>query len=193
MCRVKIKLLVCVSFVLVGFSSCSVGDDWVFPFSSAMIEYDISGDYKGRERFYIDGEKEAREAVVVATFGGEKMPVQSRIVNTGPKRFFFLADGIKQSEKENVYYKDMKEMSFKDREYYYLTEIVLDGAVFNRVGKSVVLGKDCDLYKVEFGTLCVWNNVVLKKDVELMGSKVKMIARDIKIDVAVNPSVFKVD
>ncbi len=189
----KYVVQLCALNAFLFLSGCVGGEKWVFPFETAMVEYDISGDFTGRERLYIDGDMEARESVTITVFDGEVYSTKSRIVNRDGQQYYFY-EGVKaDGTKENEHYEVMKAMNFEDRRDYYLRQVLLQGAVFNRVGKDTVLERECDVYKVSFGEVCVWDNLILKQKVDLMGVKTEMIARDLRLDKYVEESVFEVE
>ncbi len=174
--------------VLVG---CSVvGPTWVFPFNSARIEYSLSGDIQGKEVLFIDGEKEARESVVVTEVLGEKIVTQSAIITNGEN--VFLENSVSGTDlKENVHHQKLQELSGEERKEYYLNNVVLGGLEPEKIGVETVAGKECNLYKVNFGSICVWENVVLKKEIDLMENQMTMVAEKIELDVVIPRNTFE--
>ena len=72
-------------------------------------------------------------------------------------------------------------------------EKTLEALNFRKTGTETVQGKVCDVWKSSFGsTSWVWNDIAVKTEVKLLGTKQVMTATKIEIDASVPGSEFEI-
>ena len=63
---------------------------------------------------------------------------------------------------------------------------------FNETTHEIVAGCECDKYVGDNGKLWVWNNIILKSEMEIMGIKITTEATEVVIGVEIDASKFDI-
>ncbi len=164
----------------------SVQDVNKYPFKSGMIKYKLEGRVEGTEEIYFDnyGNKlYDLKTVCHETKGILSCDSSLRIVcsdtiiilNTSEQTAcsYFLEDTVINCN-NNIVSAD-----------------ILESMGFFKSGTDNITGVICNIYSGENGTMWVWNNIIIKSEMEIMNINMKMEAVEILTEIDVADSKFK--
>jgi hypothetical protein len=160
-------------------------------FNTAIINYELTGGTNGEESLYIRGDQ---EALIRLVSHGDKEE-NTIDLNLGNERYIVNLDKMKAVKTENEDYKKLLSMSKEEqREYILRKELALDenAEIPEPIGKSEIAGKECDIYQVlNLGTICIWQGIVLQKEVTMLNITDKKTAVSIETDVDIPNEQFE--
>lgn len=67
---------------------------------------------------------------------------------------------------------------------------VMDSLGYKHKGTEVILGKKADIYEGSMGKFWIWEGIMLKSTMNIMGMEMTVIATEIKLDATVSASKF---
>lgn len=167
------KLIPLFAFVLMAITLTGCAEEYpqnleVYSFDTAVIQFQIEGAAEGEETMYIRGDQKALHRYV--TLGDtEKRTLE---LSLGSEKY--IADLVKMTaiKVEDTDYQELQGMSpEKQEEYMVRKELGLKEGVElpEPSGKATYGGEECDVYIIpNIGTACVWNGIVLMKEVSLV-------------------------
>lgn len=161
---------------------------YFFPFSTAVVHYELKGMETGQEVAYIDvpNNRVAIETMAVAHYGSDNHKVHMMKIYDGKIfRTINLEDrhGVSMKQEES----DMMMGTFGEKLYFGYP-----------VRQGTILGKECNVYSQGGNTAAFWCGLLFKQ--ELTGGQPPSVnafyssqeATDIKIDVPISPEKFNV-
>jgi len=63
---------------------------------------------------------------------------------------------------------------------------------FEQTASENIAGCECEKYVGDNGKLWVWNNIILKSEMEIMGIKITTEATEVLIGIEIDTSVFDI-
>jgi hypothetical protein len=162
-----------------------------YPFKSAIVEYNISGTYTGTKTLYVDdyGYKEANKEETIMKFMGAIEKAHKAVIMIGSEHIeinYLHKTATKNNNPTHQYYAENV-----GKNYIEVGEKTLQKMGFTKVGKEMVRGKLCDKWKGSIN-LWTWKGLTLKTETKLMGVHIVEEAVSVKIDEAVEASVFEI-
>ncbi|PLX01807.1 MAG: hypothetical protein C0595_13470 [Marinilabiliales bacterium] len=73
-----------------------------------------------------------------------------------------------------------------------ITPELLNLMKYIKTGNEVVSGVLCEKYSSEGGELCIWNNLILKSEVNVMNTKTKIESTELLTGILIPKSKFKI-
>jgi hypothetical protein len=161
------------------------------PFNTATIKYELSGSFKGEETLYIKGDLSASHKYV--TQGDQEESTLD--LNLGSEKY--LANLIKmtaakvKNEEYDKLVKMTKEEQLK-RYIRYALGLKDSDEIPSPAGTKKVAGETCDVYVIEnVGTACLWNGLVLEKEISILGVENNKKAVSLEIDKEIPKDRFE--
>lgn len=170
--------------------------NWVYPFKSIDVKYEIIGETGGAERIQVKGDRMFRENFIVGEIDNEKaVTVKREIINKDKRRVYEEGFGMRFYDETEEYplYNDLKELPYEKRKTEFLKKAILFEANYERKGVETILGRECVVYKTKLSELCVWENVVLKEKVAVGEFSFEKVAREIEEDAFVPDDLFLIE
>lgn len=172
---------------------------WTSSIKSGYIEYDLSGSITGTRYLWWDnyGRKMRIEekSVSVVKMLGIKNEEKRNNVTVMVDGEFWIADLIKKTGHKGKmedyqelvkFFEGMSKEEIKD-----LEEELINTFGGEKIGKGVVLGKECDIISVMGSKTWIYKGLSLKTELDIMGIKSKEIATIFKINILIPASKFK--
>lgn len=163
----------------------------VYSFDTAVIQYQITGAAEGEETLYMRGDQKAIHRYVVMG-DTEKRTLE---LDLGSEKY--IADLVKMTavKVDDADYDKLRKMNSEEQEKYLVRkELGLkEGIELPEVsGKTRYAGKQCDLYVVpNIGSVCVWNGIILMKEVSLVDFVNKKTVVSVETDVKIPAERFE--
>jgi len=165
------------------------------PFKNAQVQYRLMGIRKGTENLYLK-EKNMRSITSMNSPKGESLIVLDIMsISQGDELIIVDLNQKIAIKQKTIFTKKFNEMSSEDIIKYHRRMLlgIENLKELKKIGKEVVLGKECIIYKVLKGEttnkLWIWNNLILKS--EMNGSQpFNKIAVDLKLDTEMPDSLF---
>jgi hypothetical protein len=73
-----------------------------------------------------------------------------------------------------------------------ISETMINSMGFKQTGSEIVAGCECEKYVGESGKLWIWNDIILKSEMEIMGIKITTQATEVVIGVEIDASEFEI-
>ena len=162
-----------------------------YPFKSAVIVYNISGNSAGTKTTYIDdyGYKQAEISEITTKIMGFKTKEKKEVITVGSEIFTVDHETNKVVKTNNPYAEKYAKNVGED--YIKTGEEVLIGLGFEKTGSETILGKDCTIWR-GMNAIWTWKGLVLKSETSIMGMSIIETATSIKTDVNMDADKFKV-
>jgi hypothetical protein len=141
----------------------------VYPFNTAVVRYELSGAVSGEETLYIKGDMSVDQKFV--TQGGADENTLE--LNLGPE--IYIADLLKMTAVKviNSDYDKLIKLSPEDQKKEFIRAAlgIKDSAELPvSSGTKQIAGQSCDVYIIDnVGTACLWNGIILEKEIPLLG------------------------
>ena len=163
----------------------------VYSFDTAIIQYELSGNAEGEETLYIRGDQKALHRFVT------RAGVEENMFELDLGEEMYIADLQKMTavKSNNAEYEKLKSMTPEEQgEYLVKQELGLKDNVDlgEPLSQKMVAGKKCDLYQVpNIGTACVWDGIVLEKEVQILDKTSKKVAVSVETNVEIPSERFE--
>lgn len=172
-----------------------------FPFESARIEYQITGNVEGTTTVLIKGDKQAYETTAVIKGADIEEETKTKIIDAeGMLYQIDLVTGTGQSM-ANPIYEQLKKLAPEER-MDFLTKLAVgisDSGGVSDVpqpkGQKTVAGETCDLYDIQsVGEICLWNGIPIYSSMSIpeAGIMSANTATSIQLNVDIPDSAFNV-
>lgn len=163
----------------------------VYSFDTAVIQFDLSGNAVGDETLYIRGDQRALHRFVTRAGVEENMFE----LDLGSESYIADLQKMTAVKIKSDDYEELKAMSKEDQSIYLIKkELGLKANVElgTSLSKKTVAGQQCDVYQLSnIGTACVWNGVVLEKEVKILDTVSKKVAVSIETNVEIPSERFE--
>ena len=173
--------------MLVGCGKSYPSEIAVYKFDSAVIQYEYSGSVEGDATLYVRGDQKAMFKSL-----GDSNTLE---IDLGDKGYEADLDKGTAVEVANPEYGKLKEMSMGEQEIYLVKKALglKEGAEDPIASlKKVIAGKTCNVYAISnIGSACIWNGIVLEKEVTIQDVTNRQVAVSVQTDVEVGDSRFE--
>jgi len=178
--------------VLVGCTPNYPNELAVYDFDTALVQYELNGQTEGDATLYMRGDQKALyKSVRVA--GVEKNTLD---LDLGEKAYAVDMDKATASELPSTDYETLKGMSAEEQNKYLVKKAL---GIKNSADDpqpattKTVAGQECDLYIVpNIGTACIWNGIVLEKEINIADVTNQMVATRVETNVAIQDEKFEI-
>ncbi|PCE66285.1 hypothetical protein [Sediminicola luteus] len=162
-----------------------------YPFRTAIVTYDLSGNTQGSKTLYIDdyGYREATIEETTMAFMGVKETEKKKSISVGSTIITIDSKKGSATKTSNPFAKAYANEVGAD--YIALGESVLESLGYEKVGQEKVLGKSCDVWK-GMNTLWTWKGLTLKTETKMVGMTLIETATKIDLDASVSDSHFEI-
>lgn len=164
----------------------------VYPFNTAVIQYELTGVVNGEETLYIKGDYSAVHKYATLSDGSEENVLD---LNLGHESYVADLNKMTAVKAQNNDYGTMLTMSPEDQKKFLIKQSLglRDNVeVPAPSGTKKVAGYTCDFYLVEnVGSLCIWNNVVLEKEIMVLGLVNKKTALSVLENIEIDNTKFE--
>ena len=164
-----------------------------YSYKTAYIEYELTGNTTGKQTLYIDnwGWNRSETTHSVTKMLGQKTETHQRNVTIQYDSYQWVPGEKNGTKVHNQWLEDLMNDPTFDMEEF--GEKTLEALHFEKTGTETVQGKVCDVWKSSFGsTSWVWNDIAVKTEVKLLGTKQVMTATKIEIDASIPGSEFDI-
>lgn len=164
-----------------------------YSYKTAYIEYELTGNTTGKQTLYIDnwGWNRSETTHSVTKMLGQKTETHQRNVTIQYDSYQWVPGEKTGTKVRNQWLEDLMNDPTFDMEEF--GEKTLEALHFEKTGTETVQGKVCDVWKNSFGsTSWVWNDIAVKTEVKLLGTKQVMTATKIEIDASIPGSEFDI-
>ena len=164
-----------------------------YSYKTAYIEYELTGNTTGKQTLYIDnwGWNRSETTHSVTKMLGQKTETHQRNVTIQYDSYQWVPGEKTGTKVHNQWLEDLMNDPTFDMEEF--GEKTLEALHFEKTGTETVQGKVCDVWKSSFGsTSWVWNDIAVKTEVKLLGTKQVMTATKIEIDASIPGSEFDI-
>lgn len=162
----------------------------VHTFDTALIQYQITGAAEGEEALYIRGDQKALHRYVTIN-DQERRTLE---LDLGPEKYNANLIKMTAVRSENPDYAKLQQMSAEEQEKHILRrELGLKEGVElpEPTSKTTYAGKQCDLYNIpNIGSACIWEGVVLMKEVILLDTVNVKTAISVETDIQIPAERF---
>jgi hypothetical protein len=178
--------------VLAGCTPDYPDDLAIYDFDTVLVQYELSGQTEGDATLYMRGDQKALyKSVRVA--GTEKNTLD---LDLGDKAYAVDMDKATASELPTTDYEALKGLSAEEQNKYLVKKAlgIKNSAEDPQVATTkTVAGQTCDLYIVtNIGTACIWNGIVLEKEVNIADVTNQMVATRVETDISIQPEKFEI-
>lgn len=163
----------------------------VFPFKTAIVEYEQSGNTQGRRTQYIDeyGYKQAGYSQTTTTMMGFTTTENTAQIMVGSTVYAIDYSENSVTESQSPLYALYANSTSTD--YEKLGRQALSGLGYHNTGeKESICGKSCEIWKGSLGSVYIWKGLTLKSVTQMLGIKVEEIAVSVKTDCSVPSDKF---
>ncbi|MFC1655746.1 hypothetical protein ACFL3C_02660 [Patescibacteria group bacterium] len=185
------KKLASVFVLLSLFALSGCGDSYpqelsVYSFDTAIIQYEIGGISQGDETVYMRGDQKSSHRFVT-TGAQEENTLQ---LDLGNDRYVADLNKMTATKVKNNDYEKLISMSKEEQEKYLVRKALgLKDSVEvpEPLTTAMVAGQKCKLYEIEnIGVACIWEGVVLKKEISILGnsSTKTAVSAEVNVDIA---------
>ncbi len=163
----------------------------VYPFETAVIQYELSGNTEGDQSLFIRGDEKA-VSTFVTTPDKESRTFELYL---GSTKYIANLDKMTAVKAPNTQYTDMLELDPEEQEAYLIKKslgLKESAELPEPVITSTVAGHECEVYEIpNVGSACIWNGIVLQKEVTLAGITNKATAVNVSVDVDIPSERFE--
>lgn len=183
----------------VALSGCSTqGTEKIspYPFDTAKIEYELSGDITGTISVVIKGDQSSHETNATEESTGES--IHNKLLDKGEYLYQIDIKTNQGQKAKNPIHEQLKALPQEER-MAFLTKLAvgagIEGDDPKSVGEKAVAGETCKLYEVQnIGEICLWNGLPLYSSMSIpeAGIQSTNTAVSIQLNVDVPDSTFDV-
>jgi hypothetical protein len=160
----------------------------VYKFDSAIIQYEYTGNVEGEATLYVRGDQKAMYRTL-----GESTMLELELGDIGYSIDMDKTTAVKTSNSD---YEKLKGMSAGEQEVFLVKKALgLKDSAEDPIAtlKKVVAGKSCNVYAINnIGSACIWNGIVLEKEVTIQDITNKQVAVSVQIDLEIPSEKFEV-
>lgn len=163
-----------------------------YSFKTAYVEYEITGNTTGKQTLYIDdwGWNRSETTQSVSKMFGQKTETNERKVTLKLDIYQWTPGEKTGSKVHNTMLEDLlADPNFDMNEFGLKT---MESLGFEKTGKETVNGKSCDIWKGLGATIWIWNDIAVKTQVKLLGTKYVINATKIELDASIPNGEFKI-
>lgn len=191
-----LSLIAITTFVVSTLLLTGCGDSYpselsVYPFKTVVIQYELSGGTEGDQSLFIRGDQKALHKFIT-TAGQESNSFELYL---GENKYFANLDKMTAVKTIDANYNKMLSLSAEEQEEYLIKKslgLKESAQLPDPVTTSTVAGQKCDVYEVpNVGTACIWNGIVLQKEITLAGITNKTVAVSVQVDVEIPAERFE--
>jgi hypothetical protein len=187
------KSLLCLFVFLLALAVYGQSNKRPYSYKSAYIEYELTANTTGKQTLYIDdwGWNRSETIHSVTKMLGQKTETHQRTITIKYDTYQWVIGEKTGTKMHNQWLEDLMNDPTFDMEEF--GEKTLEALNFRKTGTEMVNGKKCDVYKGLMGaTSWVWNNIAVKTELKLFGTKQVITATKIEIDASVPGSEFDI-
>jgi hypothetical protein len=170
-------------YSLLGLSAQDSGN---YPFKSGLIKYAIHGPAEGTEQIYFDDFGQRISYLKVTTHSGSSgLPADS---------LFIIIQHDSLFEYDLTNHKMLRQEKTSPAvgvRFNIISPEMIDLLGYRLTGHEQIAGKTCDKFTGENGNLWVWNNIVLKSEIEIINTRLVTEATVIQVNTPVPDMYFK--
>jgi len=163
----------------------------VYPFKTAVIQYELSGGTVGDQSVFIRGDQKAVQKFVT-TPGMESITFELYL---GAEKYIADLEKMTAVKAVDAGYNEMLTMSAEDQKAYLIRKSLglKEGVNLpDPVTTSMVAGQVCDVYEIQnVGIACIWNGIVLQSEITLAGVTNKVTAVRVEVDANIPSERFE--
>ncbi len=195
------KIIALAVFTGAFFAGCAAGTDQKvnpYPFDTAKIEYELSGNLEGTQTVYIKGDLAAHETQGVKKVEGEEQNIYYLYLDLGESRYEIDLNKKEGKKSMNPLYKELKKLK-QNEKIDFLIKVATNTEALESVptstGEKEFAGKTCKTYNMsEIGEICFWKGIPLYSKLSLSGGEIQntMTAVSVETDIEIKDSVFAV-
>ena len=187
------KSFISLFVVLLTLTAFSQNNKRPYAYKSAYIEYELTGNTTGKQTLYIDnwGWNRSETTNSVTKMLGQKTETHQRNVTIQYDSYQWVPGEKTGTKLHNQWLEDLMNDPTFDMEEF--GEKTLEALNFEKTGTETILGKVCEVWKSNLGsTSWVWNDIAVKTEVKLLGTKQVITATKIEIEASVPGSEFDI-
>jgi len=187
---------------VIAFSGCASNQAekvYPYPFDTAKIEYQLTGNVEGSTTVHIKGDKSAHETKAKSVESGNEAEINTLLLDLEDKLYQIDLTAKTGNSSDNPIYAQLKELTPEERLPFLTklaTGLVADGGQTpTPKGQKNVAGETCDLYDIQgIGEICLWNGIPVYSSMTIpeAGIMSTNTATSIQLNVAIPDSVFNV-
>ena len=169
-----------------------------YPFDTAKIEYNLSGNLEGTQKVYIKGDNAIHETNAVRKENGREVPVNLLYLELGEHLYEINLSTQEGTKARNPIYNELKQLT-KEQRTVYLTKLAVNVGEADNLpatkGEGEYAGQKCQIYDVEdMGEICVWSGIPLYSKLSLAGGEIEntMTATSIEVNTDIPDNLFAV-
>ncbi|MCD6109477.1 hypothetical protein J7J83_01845 [bacterium] len=163
----------------------------VYPFKTAVIQYELSGGTQGDRSVFIRGDQKAVHTFIT-TPGQEKNLFELYL---GNEKYIANLDKMTAIKAVDTNYDKMLKLNKKEQEEYLIKKSLglKTGVKLPKpITTSMVGGQQCDVYEIaNIGTACMWHGIALQKEITLDGITNKIVAVKVDVDAKIPAERFE--
>lgn len=187
----KTILIICLSAFSYFISNAQTGKN-PYSFKTAYVEYTIEGNTTGKQTLYIDnwGWNHSETTQSVTKILGHKTETNERKVTLKLETYQWVPGEKSGSKVHNA----MLEELLADPNFDMLdfSKKTMESLGFEKAGKETVNTKDCDVWKGLGSTIWIWNDLAVKTQVRVLGTKYDLNATKIELNVSIPENEFHI-
>lgn len=197
--KITRSLLVLVTVFVGVLNGCSNQQKiYPYPFQSAKIEFEQSGNLKGIVTLSVKGDKSALETHVVKTAeDGKEEKIDSLYLTLGDSVYQVDLNNKTAVKSENVQYGQLKKLPPEKRmDYLIRTALSLPSTQNDSLipkEQREIAGQKCDLYEIPaIGESCIWNGIIIYENSQIPEIDINntITAKKIETNIDIPDSVF---
>ncbi len=163
-----------------------------YAFKSGKVVYKSSGSMTGTETMYFDnyGMIEVKNTKASLNMMGIKQVTDTKVIMDAEWIYTLNNNSGEATKIENPLYSMFP--GGGDLEKASEDMMISMGGV--KTGTETLLGKKCDIWKIEklMSTIWIWKTIPLKTEVKMMGMNITNVATSVEVDIEVSPNEFKI-
>jgi len=163
-----------------------------YSFKSAYVEYTIEGNTVGKQVLYIDewGWNRSETTQSVTKMLGQKTETNERKVTFKLDTYQWTPGQKTGSKVHNTILEEMlADPNFDMLEF---SKKTMESLGFEKTGTETVNGKPCDIWNGMGSTFWLWNDIAVKTQVKIFGTKYIMTATKIELNPSIPSSEFQI-
>ena len=173
--------------VIFSVLSLSAQDMQLYPFKSGMIKYKFEGRTKGTEIIYFDEYGKLLSNLKISLISYNNKTEQNSILK------IYKYDSLIELNLKNktATINSLSDNLIKSKQNL-ISQDMIKTMGFIKSGFEKIAGLNCEKYSGENGNLWVWKNIVLKSELEIMGTKITTEAIELVTDIKISKSKYKI-
>jgi len=176
------QILIILSFILISTMGTQSQDLETYKFKCGIIKYKTIGRTNKTELIYFDnyGKLISDETTSVSDEGS--------IEKT---RYLLKNDSILEINGHTIISKTKCSKSANSHNKL-ISKETINSMGFMQTNSEIVAGCECEKYVGENGKLWIWNDIILKSEMEIMGIKITTEATEVVIGIEIDASIFDI-